>query len=77
MRVMGANNDTLKIECGQVAYMKFHAKELIEELQAANGTVELEIVGHANVNEWGGRKTPQIFIDDYEVKATQPHTFDF
>ena len=67
MRVMGANNDTLKIECGQVAYMKFHAKELIEELQAANGTVELEIVGRANVNEWGGRKTPQIFIDDYEV----------
>jgi hypothetical protein len=28
----------------------------------------MEVVGRANLNSWGGRVTPQIFIEDYEVK---------
>ena len=65
-RVMGSNMDTLKIEYNGMAYIKFHAKDLIDELKQT-GTCRLEIVGRANINEWGGRRTPQIFIDDYEI----------
>ena len=67
VKIMGKNMDTVKIEKFGIAYMKFHAKDLIEDLRKYS-KVKLEIVGRANVNYWGGNVIPQIFIDDYEVK---------
>ena len=67
IRVMGRNLDTVKIEKFGVAYMKFHAKDFIEELKQYNGEIKLEVVGRANLNEWNGTYTPQIFISDYEI----------
>ena len=66
IKVMGKNMDTVKIEKFGISYMKFHAKDFIEELRRYPN-VKLEIVGRANVNYWGGNVIPQIFIDDYEV----------
>lgn len=66
VQVMGKNKDTVKFEKFGVAYMKFHAKDLIEELKQFK-TMKIEVVGRANLNEWGGRVTPQIFIEDIEV----------
>ena len=67
VKIMGKNMDTVKIEKFGIAYMKFHAKDLIEDLHKYS-KVKLEIVGRANMNYWGGNVIPQIFIDDYEVK---------
>ena len=67
VKIMGKNMDTVKIEKLGIVYMKFHAKDLIEDLHKYS-KVKLEIVGRANVNYWGGNVIPQIFIDDYEVK---------
>ena len=67
VQVMGKNKDTVKFEKFGIAYMKFHAKDLIEELNKYP-SMKIEIVGRANLNEWGGRVTPQIFIEDIEVK---------
>lgn len=67
IRVMGRNLDTVKIEKFGIAYMKFHAKDFIEELKQYNGEIKLEVVGRANLNEWNGTYTPQIFISDYEI----------
>lgn len=67
VQVMGKNKDTVKFEKFGIAYMKFHAKDLIEQLKQ-HSSMKIEVVGRANVNEWGGRVTPQIFIEDIEVK---------
>lgn len=67
VQVMGKNKDTVKFEKFGIAYMKFHAKELIEELNK-HPDMKIEVVGRANLNEWGGKVTPQIFIEDIEVK---------
>ena len=67
VQIMGKNKDTVKFEKFGIAYMKFHAKDLMEEL-SKHPSMKVEVVGRANLNEWGGRITPQIFIDDYEVK---------
>lgn len=66
VQIMGKNKDTLKIEKFGVSYMKFHAKDLIEELKQHN-QIKMNIVGKANVNEYFGNVTPQIFIESYEV----------
>ena len=64
---MGKSADTVKIVKFGIAYMKFHAKEMLEELAKYN-EIKLEVVGRANLNEWMGRYTPQIFISNYQIE---------
>lgn len=40
---------------------------MIEELKQYNEVV-IEVVGKANLNEWMGHCTSQIFIENYEIK---------
>lgn len=68
VRIMGANKDTVRIDYNGISYMKFRAGDLIEELQNNSDSIEMEVVGRANLNEWGGKYTPQLFIDDYDIK---------
>jgi hypothetical protein len=35
----------------------------------------MEIVGKPNLNEWMGRISPQVFIEDYEIKNTSNINF--
>lgn len=65
--VMGAKQDTLKIEYNGVSYIKFHATDMIEDLKGRE-TSFISIVGKPNLNEWGGRVTPQVFVEDYEFE---------
>ena len=67
VRIMGKNQDTVKIEKFGIAYMKFHAKDFINEL-AEYDNIKLEVVGRANLNEWGGFQTPQVFITNYQIE---------
>lgn len=67
IQIIGSRSDTLKFEKFGITYIKFFAKDMIEELKKYN-SIKLEIVGKANINEWMGRKTPQIMIENYEVK---------
>lgn len=66
IQIIGKNKDTVKFEKFGITYIQFHAKQLIEDLSNLND-IKMEIVGKANINEWMGRITPQIFIEGYEV----------
>ena len=66
VQVMGAKKDTVKIEKNGVAYMRFHANDMIERLNKCN-EIKMNVVGRANINEWMGNQTVQIFIEDYEI----------
>ena len=63
---MGANKDTVKITINGIAYMKFKAAAMIDELKHCN-EIKMNIVGRANLNNWMGNITPQIFIENYEI----------
>ena len=67
IQIMGKNSDTVKIVKNGIAYMKFFAKDMIEELKQ-HGEIKMEVVGKANLNEWCGTVTPQIFIEQYQIK---------
>ena len=68
MQVMGANQDTVKIMYNGIAYMMFHAKDFIDRVRHVPfSTITIDVVGRANMNEWRGVYTPQIFIDDYNL----------
>ena len=64
--IMGANKDTLKVTKNNIAFIKFHAKDMIEQLNKCN-EIKINIVGRANINTWMGQESPQIFIENYEI----------
>lgn len=66
IEIIGKNKDTVKFSKFGITYIKFHAKELINELQQYN-ELKINVVGKANINEWMGRETPQIMIEGYEI----------
>lgn len=68
IQIMGKNKDTVKLIKNGIAYMKFFAKDLIEELNNYSDDIKFEVVGKANLNNWMGQITPQIFIENYEIK---------
>ena len=67
IQVIGKNKDTLKISKNGITYIKFFAKDLINEISKYN-EMQLTIVGTANLNEWMGNVTPQILIKDIDIK---------
>lgn len=76
IQVMGSNKDTLKITFNNMSYMKFKASDLIQELeQYGDNKISLTIIGRGNINTWGGRIIPQIFIDDIEIKESSMYDF--
>ena len=72
-------NNTLKITLPQtnISLMKFDASdEECDLLQTNNhGYVEIDVVGRCNKNEWNGNISPQIFIEDYQVKNRSEYFF--
>lgn len=65
--VMGTNKDSIKISYNGIDYVKFKDTDFIEEVMN-NRTKTLTIYGRANLNEWMGKKSVQVFITDYELK---------
>lgn len=68
LNVIGNNKDTLRFTYNGITYVKFKCKDLIESLPA-NGDLIITIVGRGNINRWNGTETPQILIDDIEIKT--------
>ena len=66
VRIMGKNQDTIKIEKNGVAYMFFKCKNRLDEFDKFKD-MKIDLVGRANMNEWNGYYTPQIFVTDFEI----------
>lgn len=71
--IIGSNSDTLKFSKNGVIYIKFKAKDMIDDLCNLN-EINLTLIGKANMNYWGGRAMPQIIVEEYELKDGE---FDF
>lgn len=68
INIIGKNSDTLRFEYNGITYIRFHAKELISKINnLPYNNLKMEIVGKANMNEWMGRYTPQIIIEDLNI----------
>lgn len=75
IQIIGSNKDTLKFVFNDITYIKFKASDIIEQLKKYSENVKLTIAGKGNINEWGGRKTPQILINEIEIKESNDYDF--
>ena len=75
VNVMGADKSSIKISYNGIDYVKFKDTDFIQEVMS-NRMKKLTVYGRANLNEWMGKKSVQVFIDDYElVEDTSKYDF--
>lgn len=71
LSIIGSNADTLRFTYNGTTFVKFKCKDLIEEIRYIRDEYFFNIIGKANINRWGGRETPQILVDELEIKVLQ------
>lgn len=71
LNIIGSNADTLRFTYNGTTFVKFKCKDLIEEIRYIKDEYFFNIIGRANINRWGGRETPQILIDELEIKVLE------
>ena len=72
---MGPNKDSMKISYNGIDYVKFKDTDFVEEVMR-DRTKKLTVYGRANLNEWMGKTSVQVFISDYELIEDQSK-YDF
>lgn len=65
LNIMGANKDSIKISYNGIDFIKFKDINFIEQVMN-NRLKNLNVYGRVNLNEFMGKKSVQVFIDDYE-----------
>lgn len=76
--LMSPNKEpTLKINANGIAFIKFgSSQEEVDQLQPSGfKTKYVNIIGKSNLNEWNGRVSPQIMIEEYEIVETSNYNF--
>ena len=63
---MGTNKDSMKISYNGIDYVRFKDTSFVEAI-TNNRMKTLTVYGRPNRNEFNGRVSTQIFIDDYEL----------
>lgn len=60
-------NDSMKFTHNDIVYTIFKNPQACTDF-TANEIMSVSLVGRANVNEWCGKISAQIFVSDYEIK---------
>ena len=66
--ILGARKDTIKFTKFGIDYIQFKAQKFIEELNNFPDDIQMDLVCTCNVNEWGGRLSPQLMIKDCNIR---------
>lgn len=66
VKIMGANKDSVKIVIDDIEIVRFKDADFAEEIMSSP-QMRLTAVGEVNMNDFGGKVSPQFIIRDYEL----------
>lgn len=69
IQLMGTNKDSVKFNACGIDFVKFKDTDFAEKLKSMK-EIKITILGRANVNNFMGNISPQLFIEDYELVDT-------
>lgn len=76
IQTIGSKKDTVKFVFNGMTYMIFKAQDIIDKIFKTPGdTLNITCAGRANINTWGNRVTPQIYIDSIDLKESTLYDF--
>jgi len=64
--VLEMKSDSIRISYNGIDYVKFRDPKFIEQIMS-NRLKKLTVYGKAKLNEWMGKTSVQVFINDYEL----------
>lgn len=64
--VLEMKSDSIRISYNNIDYVKFRDPKFIEQIMS-NRLKKLTVYGKAKLNEWMGKTSVQVFINDYEL----------
>lgn len=67
-KIMGARQDTIKFVINGIDFIKFHAKDIINELNEMDGYSKIQIAGRPQLNEFRGILNLQIVVDNINLE---------
>lgn len=67
--VMGAEKDSVKFSRNGIEYVKFKDADFVQQLNEFN-RFNITVYGRLGRNVWAGRTTPQVIIEDFDIKNT-------
>lgn len=65
--LMGKNENTIKLYSNEMIYMLFRTNKEVYEKITKKDHVMLDVVGKANVNEFSGKISHQVVIEDFNI----------
>jgi single-stranded-DNA-specific exonuclease len=74
LQLIGKKSNIIKIIFNGVEYIMFRAEEIIANIPDGN-SLEISLIGKPNTNEWNGKVTPQIIVDECEIEASNSFVF--
>lgn len=63
---IGGNKDTVKFNVNGVDFLKFKDTEMVEKIKGMK-EIRITVLGKANINNFMGNLSPQMFIEDYDI----------
>lgn len=69
IQIMGKARNTIKFNIDSIDFIKFQAKndKLLHLSEGESKNIKIDVVGRLSTNEWNGKKTLQIMVDDYNI----------
>lgn len=67
LKLIGKNKNVIKFLFNDIEFIKFKSSEDEYKNIVKKNINSMNIIGRCSLNEWQGKITPQIFIEDYEV----------
>lgn len=66
VQTIGGNKDTVKFTACGIDFLKFKDAAFAEKLKSMK-EIKITVLGRANINNFMGNISPQMFIEDYEL----------
>lgn len=66
IQIMGRTADTAKISKNGVSIIRFKDSTFANEVSKYDYGI-ITLIGRVQINEWAGRKSAQVIIEDYEI----------
>ena len=70
--LLGTEKNTIKISFHNIELIKFHSSEKeYNDIKNLGETVEFTAIGKFSVNEYNGKKTPQVIVENWMYKPCE------
>jgi single-stranded-DNA-specific exonuclease len=75
IRSLGEKKDTLKIEYNGISFIMFGAADVLKDIKPSK-LYQVTLVGRSQINNYLGKESTQIVIDDIEFSDSEPQEAD-